>query len=45
MNRHINKYCKEKLNNDLNTELIETKKKLELYEGNNNFIQNNNYNK
>ena len=44
MNRHINKYCKEKLNNDLNTELIETKKKLELYEGNNNFIQNNNYN-
>jgi len=42
MNRHINKYCKEKINNDINIELIETKKKLELYENGNNLIQNNN---
>jgi len=32
MNRHMNKYCKQKNNSDMERELIETKKKLELYE-------------
>ena len=44
MNRHINKYCKEKINNNINIELIETKKKLELYENQCNLVQNNSYN-
>ena len=42
MNRHINKYCKEKINNDVTIELIETKKKLALYENESNLVQNNN---
>jgi len=42
MHRHINNYCKEKINNDINIELIETKKKLALYENEANIIQNNN---